>query len=99
MQRQDAALRTGWSADSMRVQANATGLDCHAEMETGELRLLPDKVLQRKIADLKKLEQRCFASRQRFQFYQYLEAVYDFYAFLRRRNEARKTARRIAELS
>jgi hypothetical protein len=60
--------------------------------------LLPDKMLQRKIADLKMLEQRCFASRQRFKFYHYLGAVYAFYAFLRRRNEAKKTARRIVRL-
>jgi hypothetical protein len=60
--------------------------------------LLPDKMLQRQIADLKMLEQRCFASRQRFKFYHYLRAVYAFYAFLRHRNEARKTARRIVRL-
>jgi hypothetical protein len=54
--------------------------------------------LKRTIANLKSLEQKCFGSRQRFAFYEYLAAVFAFYELLRRNNEAKQSARRIAEL-
>ena len=60
--------------------------------------MISDRQLKRAIADLKSLERKCFGSRQRFAFYEYLAAVLEFYRRLRRKNEARKTARRITQL-
>jgi hypothetical protein len=57
-----------------------------------------DRQLKRAIADLKSLERKCFRSRHRFAFYEYLNAVYAFYELLRRKKEAKKAAGRIAEL-
>jgi len=54
--------------------------------------------LKQTISDLKARERKCFGSRQRFAFYEYLGAVYAFYALLRRKKEAKKAARRIAKL-
>ena len=54
--------------------------------------------LRQTIAALKATERRCFTSRQRFGFYRYLAAVFKFYELLRRKNEARMSADRIAEL-
>jgi hypothetical protein len=47
---------------------------------------------------LRRLERKCFAARNRFAFYDYLAAVFDLYVQLRRRNEAKPTAWRIAKL-
>jgi hypothetical protein len=44
------------------------------------------------------LERNCFASRSRFAFYDYLAAVFELYVQLRRRNQAKPSARRIAKL-
>jgi hypothetical protein len=47
---------------------------------------------------LRELEQECFGSRSRFAFYDYLAVVFELYVQLRRRNQAKASARRIAEL-
>jgi hypothetical protein len=47
---------------------------------------------------LRELERKCFASRSRFAFYDYLAAVFELYVQLRRRNQAKPSARRIAKL-
>jgi hypothetical protein len=47
---------------------------------------------------LRRLEQKCFASRSRFAFYDYLAAVFELYVQLRRRNQAKPSAQRIAKL-
>jgi hypothetical protein len=47
---------------------------------------------------LRELERKCFASRSRFAFYDYLAAVFELYVQLRRRNQAKLSARRIAKL-
>ena len=57
-----------------------------------------DQLLRQRISDLKKLEQQCFASRNRFEFYRYLAAVYRLYAELRRDNASQHGPRRIAKL-
>ena len=57
-----------------------------------------DRLLRQQISKLKKLEDRCFASRNRFRFYRYLAAVYRLYVELRRANKTQELARRIAEL-
>ena len=44
------------------------------------------------------MERKCFAARSRFAFYDYLAAVFDLYVRLRRRNQAKPSARRIAKL-
>jgi hypothetical protein len=63
-----------------------------------EIPLNSDQQLRKTIDDLRGLERKCFASRSRFAFYDYLAAVFDLYVQLRRRNEAKPTARRIAKL-
>ena len=60
---------------------------------------LSNGLLGQQISDLKKLEQRCFASRKRFRFYRYLASVYELYEELRRTNGIENSVRRIAELS
>jgi hypothetical protein len=57
-----------------------------------------DRQLRKTIDDLRELEQKCFASRSRFAFYEYLAAVFEFYVQLRRRNRAKPLAKRIAKL-
>jgi hypothetical protein len=47
---------------------------------------------------LRELERKCFAARSRFAFYDYLAAVFELYVQLRRRNQAKPLARRIAKL-
>jgi hypothetical protein len=47
---------------------------------------------------LKELERKCFASRRRFAFYDYLAAVLDLYVQLRRTKQAKKVAIRIVKL-
>jgi hypothetical protein len=60
--------------------------------------LLSDRQLRQTIADLKAMEQLCFSSRRRYAFYAYLSAVFALYTSLRRNNEAKSSARRVAEL-
>ena len=57
-----------------------------------------DRALRREIVLLKRLEGECFRSRCRFHFYAYLRAVFGFYWRLRRNNEAKISAQRIANL-
>jgi hypothetical protein len=59
---------------------------------------MSDRQLRKVITDLIKLERKCFASRSRFAFYDYLAAVFELYVQLRRRNQAKPSARRIAKL-
>ena len=58
-----------------------------------------DQQLQETIDELRELERKCFASRSRFAFYDYLAAVFELYVQLRRRNQAKAWARRIAKLT
>jgi hypothetical protein len=60
--------------------------------------LLSDIHLRKTIADLKAIERKCFGSRWRFSFYEYLAEVFAFYSLLRRTNEAKISANRIAKL-
>jgi hypothetical protein len=57
-----------------------------------------DQQFRKTIEDLRGLERKCFASRSRFVFYDYLAAVFELYVQLRRRNRAKPSARRIAKL-
>jgi len=57
-----------------------------------EIPLIPDHQLRKAIAGLKSLERKCFASRSRFAFYDYLAAVFELYVRLRRRNQAKTAA-------
>ena len=57
-----------------------------------------DQQLRKTIDDLRELERKCFASRSRFAFYDYLAAVFELYVQLRRRKQAKPSARRIAKL-
>jgi hypothetical protein len=59
---------------------------------------MSDRQLRQTIDGVRKLERKCFASRSRFAFYDYLAAVFELYVQLRRRNEAKASARRIAKL-
>jgi hypothetical protein len=63
-----------------------------------EIPLISDRQLRKIIDDLKGLERKCFAARSRFAFYDYLAAVFELYVQLRRRNQAKPSARRIAKL-
>ena len=60
--------------------------------------MISDRQLRKTIDDLRELERKCFASRSRFAFYDYLAAVFELYVQLRRRNQAKPWARRIAKL-
>jgi hypothetical protein len=64
----------------------------------GEIPLISDQQLRQTIDGLRKLERKCFAARSRFAFYDYLAAVFEVYVQLRRRNQAKPSARRIAML-
>ena len=57
-----------------------------------------DRQLRKTIDDLRELERKCFAARSRFAFYDYLAAVFELYVQLRRTNQAKPSARRIAKL-
>jgi hypothetical protein len=57
-----------------------------------------DRQLRKTIEDLRGLERKCFAARSRFAFYDYLASVFELYVQLRRRNQAKPLARRIAKL-
>jgi hypothetical protein len=63
-----------------------------------EIPLKSDRQLRKTIEDLRELERKCFAARNRFAFYDYLAAVFELYVQLRRRNQAKSWARRIAKL-
>jgi hypothetical protein len=60
--------------------------------------LKSDRQLRKAIDDLRELERNCFASRSRFAFYDYLAGVFELYVQLRRRNQAKPAAQRIAKL-
>jgi hypothetical protein len=60
--------------------------------------LISDRHLRQAIDGLKRLERKCFASRSRFAFYDYLAAVFELYVQLRRTKQAKKAARIIAQL-
>ena len=64
-----------------------------------EIPLKSDQQLIKTIDDLRGLERKCFASRSRFAFYDYLAVVFELYVQLRRRNQAKSSARRIAMLT
>jgi hypothetical protein len=63
-----------------------------------EIPLKSDRQLRKAIDDLRELERKCFASRSRFAFYDYLAAVFELYVQLRRTKQAKSSARRIAKL-
>jgi hypothetical protein len=65
---------------------------------TGISILISDHRLRKTITDLKSLERKCFASRSRFAFYDYLAAVFELYVRLRRTKQAKPWAQRIAKL-
>jgi hypothetical protein len=60
--------------------------------------LSSDQQLRKTLDDLRELERECFAARSRFAFYDYLAAVFELYVQLRRRIQAKPSARRIAKL-
>jgi hypothetical protein len=60
--------------------------------------LKSDRQLRQAIDALRRLERKCFASRSRFAFYDYLAAVFEFYCQLRRTKQEKKVARLIAKL-
>jgi hypothetical protein len=60
--------------------------------------LKSDQQLRKTIDDLRELERKCFASRSRFAFYDYLAGVFELYVRLRRTRQAKKSARLIAKL-
>lgn len=66
--------------------------------ENGEFLLASDEFLQREIASLKALEQRCVVSRRRFSNYDLLAAVLALYGRLKRNGKATRCTRRIVEL-
>jgi hypothetical protein len=63
-----------------------------------EIPLIADRQLRRTIDDLRGLERKCFASRSRFAFYDYLASVFELYVQLRRTKQAKKSAKLIAKL-
>jgi hypothetical protein len=63
-----------------------------------EIPLLSDFQLRRIITDLKSLERKCFVSRSRFAFYEYLAALFEFYVQLRRTKQEKTAATLIAKL-
>src|SRR6266851_1163728 len=63
-----------------------------------EIPLISDRQIRQAIDDLRRLERKCFASRRRFAFYDYLAAVFELYIQLRRNKQAKKAARLIAKL-
>ncbi len=60
--------------------------------------MISDRQLRQTIDDLRRLERKCFASRSRFAFYDYLAAVFELYVQLRRTKQAKKAARLIAKM-
>jgi hypothetical protein len=59
---------------------------------------MPDRKIRQTIDGLRRLERKCFASRSRFAFYDYLAAVFELYVQLRRTKQAKKASRLIAKL-
>jgi hypothetical protein len=80
------------------AQATISSLVRYRRALRQEIPLNSDEQLRKTIDDLRKLERNCFASRSRFAFYGYLAAVFELYVRLRRSNQAKPAARRIAEL-
>jgi hypothetical protein len=70
----------------------------YCEVLRQEIPLIPDQQLRKTIDELRGLERKCFASRSRFAFYDYLAAVFELYVRLRRTRQAKKSARLIAKL-
>ncbi len=60
--------------------------------------MISDRQLRKTIDGLRRLERKCFASRSRFAFYDYLAAVFELYVQLRRTKQAKKAARLITKL-
>ena len=60
--------------------------------------LISDRQLRQTIDRLRDLERKCFASRNRFAFYDYLAAVFELYVQLRRTKQAKKGATLIVRL-
>jgi hypothetical protein len=60
--------------------------------------LISDRQLRKTIDGLRGLEPKCFASRSRFAFYDYLSAVFELYVRLRRTKQAKKAATLIVKL-
>ena len=65
---------------------------------TEEFQMISDRQLRKIIDYLRRLERKCFASRSRFAFYEYLAAVFELYVQLKRTKHAKKAARLIAKL-
>jgi hypothetical protein len=63
-----------------------------------EIPLKSDRQLRQTIDGVRKLEGKCFSSRSRLKFYDYLAAVFEIYVQMRRSNQAKPSARRIANL-
>jgi hypothetical protein len=63
-----------------------------------EIPLKSDQQLIKTIDALRGLERKCFASRSRFAFYDYLAVVFELCVQLRRRNQAKSSAKSIAKL-
>jgi hypothetical protein len=63
-----------------------------------EISLISDRQLRQTIDGLRRLERKCFASRHRFAFYDYLAAMFELYIRLRRTKQAKKAAGLIAKL-
>ena len=57
-----------------------------------------DQQFRKTIDGLRELERKCFASRSRFAFYDYLAAVFELYVQLSRTKRAKKAATRVAKL-
>jgi hypothetical protein len=68
-------------------------------LREGMIPLNSDQQLRKTIDGLRELERKCFAARSRFAFYDHLAAVFELYVQLRRRNQSKPSARRIAKLS
>ena len=60
--------------------------------------MISDLQLQKTIDGLRRLERKCFASRSRFAFYDYLAAVIELYVQLRRTKQAKTAATLIVKL-
>ena len=59
---------------------------------------MSDWQLRQTIDGMRSLERKCFASRSRFAFYDYLAAVFDLYVRLKRTKQAKKAATLTAKL-
>jgi hypothetical protein len=60
--------------------------------------MISDRQLRKIIDYLRELERKCFASRSRFAFYDYLAAVFELYVQLRQTKRAKRAATLIAKL-